>query len=123
MSETRKSGRNIKLNVTEDISHMGIFEEKYRLVEDSVDPELNRDGELFTINTDDILRRLDEKTEIRTFRRVLFLILEQKFSSVPEDVKAAVYNLEDANKLEDIIVNISGFTSLVEVKHHLKIIE
>ncbi|KZZ83932.1 hypothetical protein [Bacillus sp. SJS] len=46
MTEKKRAGRNIKLNVTDDISHMGVTETEYRIIEDDVDPELNRDNKV-----------------------------------------------------------------------------
>jgi hypothetical protein len=43
VSEKKRAERNIKVNVTDDISHMGITEEEYRILEDNVDQELNKE--------------------------------------------------------------------------------
>ncbi|MBS2970782.1 hypothetical protein J9317_18725 [Metabacillus sp. KIGAM252] len=46
MTEKKRDGRNNKLNVTDDILHMGIMETEYRMIEDVADRELNRDIEV-----------------------------------------------------------------------------
>ncbi|MFP3726379.1 hypothetical protein U8V72_14420 [Priestia filamentosa] len=43
MSNKERARRNVKLNVTDDISHMNITEEDYKKLEDSIDPELNKE--------------------------------------------------------------------------------
>ena len=41
MSKKKRGEKHRKLIVSEDISHMGITEEEYKIIEDSLDPSLN----------------------------------------------------------------------------------
>lgn len=45
MSKKKRAEKHRKLIVSEDISHMGITEKEYRIIEDSLDPSLNEEGE------------------------------------------------------------------------------
>lgn len=40
MTEKKRGGRNIKIVVTDDISHIGISEEEYRIVEEHAEADI-----------------------------------------------------------------------------------
>ncbi|PGK52213.1 hypothetical protein CN918_30960 [Priestia megaterium] len=74
MSEKkRKAGRNTKIIVSDDISHMDLTEEQYRLLEDKIDPELNSDEEnILTPIEEEFIRHEAEvnNVEQNTLRRI-----------------------------------------------------
>jgi len=41
--KSRQNRRNIDIQITDDISHTGLSEEEYRILENSIDPKLNED--------------------------------------------------------------------------------
>lgn len=45
MSKKKYEEKRRKLIISDDISHMGITEEQYRVIENSLDPSLNEEGE------------------------------------------------------------------------------
>ena len=64
----------------------------------------------------DLIKIGFDEGEIAGKRRMLMLVLKGKFGRVPRDARKYILNLNDANKLDELAIQIAQSTSLDQLK-------